>query len=821
MRPLIPFFLIMVMAGCAEAHARGIPPLIPEPRSVAAGEGSFRLAPEVAVLAKGWGEAARLASLLLREITESTGIVLKGEDIETRQLRRPSIILTSLDSPLAEEIPVREEVKKNEEGYILQVSRSGIILAAKELRGLFYGAMTLRQLVVKQGRGYAVPCLTIQDWPVFPLRGISDDISRGQVSTVENFKKIIRFLGRHKMNVYMPYIEDVFTFRSHPSIGKGRGALTPEEVKELQEYARDWFVEIIPIFQTLGHYENILIQPEFMDLAEFPGAASLNISNEKTYLFLRSLLVEIAPCFSSAAFHMGADETWDVGLGASRERIAKIGLDEALVRHYKRVSEMLKSLNKRVLMYGDIILENPGALSKLPKDIAVVNWQYAPAKKYPSIALLNEGGVKFHVSPALWNWRRAYPAYHTAFANILTLNREGFLGGASGTILSSWGDDGAENLRELNWPGYFLGAATAWSPMETSLDTLTAAFVVHHFGTEDERMTAVLNSLADVAPYADYHDIWRHPFLPPREGPPADYAQRIAQIRKKMGFVTKTLPSLKKSVRRNEDFLTYLDFTARQLLWFAEKVEYAREIGAACRAGKPGRPAVRKMLARCREMVRRLEVMKEEYRRLWLLTNRPENLDLLMRRYDMQISYWNEKLEELSAGLFRTDYALCSLWIYPEGALPRAGKGMVPVATFRKIFNLERLPSKAFLQLISDGHAVAALNGTYLGDVYARRTLSLTVEFQRVKWWDVAGLLRPGRNEIVVRLHSYERDGSGGLNAHMGLCGDSGVWTEIISDGTWESSVDGEIWAGSEVATLPIVITAPCFKAGRCSWIEK
>ena len=46
------------------------------------------------------------------------------------------------------------------------------------------------------------------------VRGISDDISRGQVSNIDNFRRIIKFLARYKMNVYQPYIEDVFKFKS-------------------------------------------------------------------------------------------------------------------------------------------------------------------------------------------------------------------------------------------------------------------------------------------------------------------------------------------------------------------------------------------------------------------------------------------------------------------------------------------------------------------------------------------------------------------------------------------------------------------------------
>ena len=95
------------------------------------------------------------------------------------------------------------------------------------------------------------------------------------------------------MNVYMPYMEDVFQFKSHPSIGKNRGALNADEWRELQDYGEQYHIEIIPIFQTLGHFENILLMEKFRDLAEFPGAASLNVNSGKVYKFLKECLSEI------------------------------------------------------------------------------------------------------------------------------------------------------------------------------------------------------------------------------------------------------------------------------------------------------------------------------------------------------------------------------------------------------------------------------------------------------------------------------------------------------------------------------------------------
>ena len=248
-----------------------------------------------------------------------------------------------------------------DEGYLLRILNNKIELKGNSSKGIYYSVMSLIQMLEKaEGK---LPCVEIIDWPDMKIRGISDDISRGQVSNLENFKKIISHVARYKMNTYMPYLEDMLEFEKYPTIGKDRGALTKNEVKEILDFARKNFVEVIPIFQTLGHYENILSQDEFLKYAEFPGAASLNVSSDSTYVFLEDLLKEVFELFPSEYFHMGADESWDVGLGESKKLVDESNIAIVHANHYKKVYDICKKYNKKVMMYGDILLDHPEILS--------------------------------------------------------------------------------------------------------------------------------------------------------------------------------------------------------------------------------------------------------------------------------------------------------------------------------------------------------------------------------------------------------------------------------------------------------------------------
>ena len=64
----------------------------------------------------------------------------------------------------------------------------------------------------------------------------------------------------------------------------------------------------------------------------------------------------MAEAFSSETFHMGCDESFDLGLMKSARYLKKTGKGSALLKHYTRMYEMLKKYGKkRIIMYHDII----------------------------------------------------------------------------------------------------------------------------------------------------------------------------------------------------------------------------------------------------------------------------------------------------------------------------------------------------------------------------------------------------------------------------------------------------------------------------------
>lgn len=848
---IIALFLLSGVGAPAQTnnHIQDLQ-IIPTPQRVAQRAGFFKVTSQTRIiLGEGTKQddafAAEEINERLDELKDTRLKIMKEESL--RRLTSNYIFIGSPRSDLAKDFLRRRDgtltSEMKEEGCFLDVNTEGVAIIAESPRGRFYGVMSLLQLLALEKKSIVVGNISIHDWPLQKMRGITDDISRGQVSTMENFKKIIRFLARFKLNVYSPYLEDMFVFKKHQRIGKDRGALTASEVKELDAYAKKYHVELIPIFETLGHWENILALPEYARYAEFPGAHTLNVSDEAVYNLLNEMIGELAAAFSSPYFNMAADESWDVGLGANKERVAKSDLATVHAEHYRRLFEILKKYKKKPLMYGDIILNNPTILDKIPKDVILVDWQYGVSDKYSSPATFKNAGFSFVVSPAVWNFTGPFPNYLNTFVNIKNLNRDGFLNGAQGILTSNWNDYGGEAFRELNYYGYAWTAECAWQPLKADVVEFNKKFFADFFGSENAGQTAqtIYAILSDPYNQYNWHELWRHPMLPLRASN-MNYLWRVQSIESSMPLVQALLRQLVQQATRNKEQVEYLQFVTQLNLWFASKLRVSERVQLLTNNVPPAadKDSIRTAaLDLMKEVVPNLMKLKEEFRRLWLATNRPDNLNWLMQRYDRQAMYWQEKIAEVENGVWWIDPIIESQWIYHPRANPRKRDStatQVPRAYFRKIFTVDAEPAYASLQLMGDTHTRVWLNGKELGETFVRTSLSLSVEYQRVKVWDVSSWLVKGDNIIAVEAANYDGFGSAGVNLYAELSSSKNATIKVLTDLTWRvtdavqtgwqgSTYDDSAWTVAVAKPYPLPVIrqnfSPRLTSSRTSWIER
>src|SRR5437868_10055642 len=238
------FRLIIVCAcalvcGAANAQSPGVQ-IIPSPKQLTLGEGSFSISGEArVVLADTRSAEDRFAAQdFIDDMKTAAGISLS---LGRGQSRR-DILIGRIDL-----LPIAQALKRigaeppatlNEEGYVIVANADHVIVAGNTTGGTFYGLQTLKQLVRGDGANAFVPAVKIVDWPTMRWRAVSDDISRGPVPAVDYIKRQIRAEAFFKLNMHSFYMEHTFASESHPLIGPAGGSLTPAEIRELVRYAK-------------------------------------------------------------------------------------------------------------------------------------------------------------------------------------------------------------------------------------------------------------------------------------------------------------------------------------------------------------------------------------------------------------------------------------------------------------------------------------------------------------------------------------------------------------------------------------------------------
>ena len=357
-----------------------------------------------------------------------------------------------------------------DEGYVLEVNDQGVRLSAKTGQGVFYGVQTLRQLI-RSEKG-KVPFVRIADWPVLRYRGWQDDISRGPIPTLDFLKEQVRVLSEYKLNWMTLYTEHVFRLQSHPDIAPADG-ITAQEIAELQTYAKDFHVEVVGNFQSFGHFTHILKLPAYRHLRETPHVISPAI--EESYAFLGDAFGEVAKAYESPLFNINCDETFGLGTGPARSMLNRMGKAGLYAYHIRRVLDLFAPYGKRLMMWGDIARDYPDIIPQLPKDLIALPWAYHAAASFTrEIRPFTRLGFDFMVCPGVSCWRRLWPDFGTAIANIAHFVRDGAAAGAMGMLNTTWDDDG-ENLFHYHWLPLVWGADMAWKPLASSDQTVPEA----------------------------------------------------------------------------------------------------------------------------------------------------------------------------------------------------------------------------------------------------------------------------------------------------------------------------------------------------------
>ena len=593
---------------------------------------------------------------------------LAGLDVQTVKRRSAFQIRLLLSSSReGEQLLTHAEVSINpqmhDEGYLMLPSANGIAVIADTATGLFYGVQTLKQMITGRGVSATFERALIRDWPAMRYRGLSDDLSRGPIPTLDFQKREIRTLAAYKMNVYSPYFETTLQYSSTPLTALRGGSLSPTEVHALVDYARQYHVVIVPEQEAFGHLHHLLTYEQYAPLAETPLGNVLAPGQSGSLDLIEQWFDEIAKMFPSPFLHIGADETRDLGRGQTKRVVEVQGTGKVYVDFLAQIHAKLAPLNRRLLFWGDVAMKDPSAVQHLPKDMIAVAWMYDPRPDgfarwlSPYIA----AGLETWVAPGVNNWRRVFPDNNYAFPNIQGFVSDGQAAHSTGMLNTVWNDDG-EELALNNWYGILFGAAASWQPGRSSIEHFQETYgrVFHGDPTGKidmaQRELGSIYQMLDQAKIKETTDIlfWADPWSTEGQTMAAELRPMLSALRLHAeSAITLIADARRFGPLRESDGIDALELGARRFDFIGQKFETADEIARIYKEGYASTRDPQKsqlissMLLQissnaglCEDMRDGYSATRSTYSSLWLQENRPYWLQNVLVRYDLATQLW-------------------------------------------------------------------------------------------------------------------------------------------------------------------------------------
>jgi hexosaminidase len=464
---LMPACLTQEESGTGSAPAASpvakAPLIIPQPKSVKLGAGSFSVPPHYRWLL--------IAKEKDKGLWEAAGRAFGGRPGDFLQLPQEGITL-QLGSNYNTTIPTNRELPRwysDPEGYRLLVETNHLLITARTAQGTFYALQTLAQLWQGTAAGRSCPAIDVQDWPAMRFRGVHWFPSASGAPM--HLKLITDVFGALKFNRSVIQCEAA-RWDKHPEI-TAPNAISKADLRKLVEACRASYLEPIPLVNVPGHAEWVFRNGSNLDFAEDPRTPyAYCVNNPKSFAFIQDVLTECLPIFESKLCHIGHDEVTMRGRFPNPEcsRCQSETVTALVVKHANHLSEWLRQQGIGSMIWGDMLLgpgeANDATHAKTPADAQqrraaidkqtiIVDWHYAPSADARSLKLLREAG--FRVVAASWYTPE----------NIHHLSQAALASGAEGLLQTTWmgyfPDESAMKTQLQQFTAFVLAAEYAWS----------------------------------------------------------------------------------------------------------------------------------------------------------------------------------------------------------------------------------------------------------------------------------------------------------------------------------------------------------------------
>lgn len=438
------------------------PILLPYPKSLEFSDGVFKIGSGVDIITETKDRDCVFPQMemLSQSIFESTSAVCRLKTV------------SNTDDAAGVVFKYKSSCRK--QGYEISVTASKIEISFSDAPGSFYAVCTLKQLISNYHN--TIPCMKITDFPDFPVRGAMIDVSRNKIPSMKTLYRYVDFLSSIKINQLQLYMEGFsFAYPSCPEYWKDTTPITGEEIALLDKYCKERFIELVPNINCFGHMQDWLEKPEIRHLAESPYGydcswgndlppATLNPDDAGSIELAEKIISDIAHYFSSGQFNVGLDETMELGHEKSRESCEKLGRGRVYYNYLMEIYKLISKTDKKMMFWGDIIKDYPEVVKDLPKNVTLLEWGYEANHPFEEhCRIFKEARIPYYVCPGTSSWCSITGRSENMRLNLLNAAENGLKYGATGYLITDWGDRGHWQYLPVSYAGFSFGAALAWN----------------------------------------------------------------------------------------------------------------------------------------------------------------------------------------------------------------------------------------------------------------------------------------------------------------------------------------------------------------------
>ena len=350
---------------------------------------------------------------------------------------------------------------------------------------------------------------------------------------LDAMKRIIKQASYYKINTFSLKLEGHFQFSFAKPVIEPY-AYTPAEFQELTDYARTYYVELVPYLDAPAHIAFILKHPEYVGLRAFPNSNyELNVIDPKADELILDMMNDLINANKGGKYILfSTDEAYYVGMSEVEKKRADVlgGNGRLLAEYISRISNKLHEKGRKVIIWGEYPLK-PTDINSLPSHI--INGVYDEKTAH----IFKEHGMRQLIytatqgeEPLFPNYYKLSPAEFSANSSPSIIDDEqqegevpkgrvaemlkditsGTAGGKSdfmGVIIAGWADAGLNP--ETFWLGYAAGAAAGWNSKPASAQDLTTRFYNSFYGKNTVNIDKVYQLLSTQSEFWEKSWEWK------------------------------------------------------------------------------------------------------------------------------------------------------------------------------------------------------------------------------------------------------------------------------------------------------------------------